>query len=166
MSTKQSVIESAFAKAGILPEEEGLTAAELIRMLGVMNNLVEVWYDDGIAIPYNLSTNLSDDTNVSAAQEEAIANSLSIDVMAIYAAERAPSPQLIAKAKNSKRALRNQAAGDVRKCFPSTLPTGSGNFTSTFYDNRTPYRATLENRDVLFDDNGNPLYLTAADFRN
>ena len=43
MSTKQSVIESAFAKAAILPEEEGLSANELVRMLTQLNNLVEVW---------------------------------------------------------------------------------------------------------------------------
>ena len=172
MSTKQSVIESAFAKAAILPEEEGLEDNELIRMLGVMNNLVEVWYYDGIVIPYLISDYLSDDTNLSRMEEEALANSLSIDVMTIYAADRQPSPQLLAKAKNSKRALRNNSAGNVRKTFPSTLPRGAGNTrrsfntSRTFYNNRQPWRVVLDNREPMFDNDGTPLYLSPNSFRS
>jgi len=172
MSNKQSVIESAFAKAGILPEEEGLSANELVRMLTQLNNMVEVWFDDGISIPYLISDNLSDDTNCTAAQEEAMANSLAIDVMAIYSADRAPSPQLINRAKQSKRALRNQAAGDVRKTMPQTLPRGSGNtrynFSTyrTFFRNSQQYRISLSNRDVLFDEYGRPLYFNSNTWAN
>jgi len=172
MTVKQKVIESAFAKAAILPEEEGLSANELIRVLALMNNLVEVWYDDGITIPYLISDNLSDDTNCTAAQEEAIANSLAIEVMAIYAADRAPSPQLLAKARQSKRALRNQAAATAKKTFPSTLPRGGGNtrrYTNdvyTFYSNQQPLRVVLSNKEPLLDNFGNPLYFDATTWRN
>jgi len=171
VTVKQVVIESAFAKAAILPEEEGLSANELVRMLTQMNNLVEVWYDDGITIPYLISDNLSDDTNCTAAQEEAIANSLAIDVMAIYAADRTPSPQLINRAKMSKRALRNRASGPTKKCYPSTLPRGAGNtryntISRTFYNNQEPYRVVLDNSEPMFDNYGQPLFFDPSTFAN
>ena len=58
MSTKQSIIESAFARCGIIPEEQGLSSAELIRMNNELNELVEIFYDDGILIPFLISDNL------------------------------------------------------------------------------------------------------------
>ena len=60
MSTKQSIIESAFARCGIIPEEQGLSSAELIRMNNELNELVEIFYDDGIIIPFLISDNLND----------------------------------------------------------------------------------------------------------
>jgi len=58
MSTKQSIIESAFARCGIIPEQQGLSSAELIRMNNELNELVEIFYDDGIIIPFLISDNL------------------------------------------------------------------------------------------------------------
>ncbi len=168
MSTKQSIIESAFARCGIIPEEQGLSSAELIRMNNELNELVEIFYDDGILIPFLISDNLNDDSGLTLAQEGALANSLAINVMAVYANHRPVSQALANRAKQSKRALRNRSFNTVKKSKPSTLPRGSGNYTygggaygasTKFYRNTTNLRVILSNKEPIDGNDGRPLLL-------
>jgi len=163
MANKQSIIESAFSKCGIIPEEQGLSAAELVRMNDILNNLVCILYDDGIVIPFLISDNLSDDSNCSRSQEEGLANSLAIDVMSIYANHRPVSQALINRAKQSKRTLRNRSFSTAKKSLPSTLARGAGNTRSgysygrTFYNNNTKNRVVLNNKEPMLDNDGSEL---------
>jgi hypothetical protein len=174
MANKQSIIESAFARCGIIPEEQGLSSAELVRMNVELNELVDIFYDDGIVIPFLISDNLSDDSNCSLAQEGALSNSLAINVMAIYANHRPVSQALANRAKQSKRALRNRSFSTAQKSLPSTLSRGSGNYTygsngrssgSRFYNNRSQNRVILSNKEPIMDNNGSPLYFDPITWR-
>ena len=171
MANKQSIIEAAFARCGIIPEEQGLTPAELIRMNDELNQLVETFYDDGIVIPFLISENLSDDSNCTKSQENALSNSLAINVMAIYANNRPVSQALANRAKQSKRTLRNRSFGTSHKSFPGTLARGAGNdgrgysIGRRFYNNRSQDRVILSNKDPILANDGTPLFFHPDTFR-
>jgi hypothetical protein len=172
MATKQSVIESAFARCGIIPEEQGLEPVELVRMNADLNELVDIFYDDGIIIPFLISDNLSDDTGCTLAQEGALSNSLAINVMAVYANHRQVSQALANRAKQSKRTLRNRSFSTATKSFPSTLAVGSGNtrrgrsWQKTFYNNTSRDRVILSNKEPMLDSDGSSLLFNPQTWDN
>ena len=170
MSTQQALIEDAYASFGILDEETGLEPTQLRRGLREVHRLVERLYDDGVPMPYYLSDNLSDDTGVSAADEECLIVNVALKLMSTYANDRQPSATLINTAKNSIRTLRNRKSARPRRVHPTTLPRGSakgniaGYYSPTFYSNQGRYRVLLSNNDPMFDGDGNPLYFEHETF--
>ena len=167
MSTKQEMIEDAFAIAGILPEEEGLQPNELIRMQRELNKMVERWYDDGISLPFYISTNLSDDSGLSLSEEEALSNNLAVKVMAIYMQSKQPNSMMLTLAETSKRTLRNTKTSTAVRKFPSTLPRGAGAARTggysypTFYSSAQMAQIETSNREPMFTDEGSPLFFAS-----
>lgn len=168
MSTQQQLIEDAFANFGILDEETGLEPTQLRRGLRELHRLVNRLYDEGIAMAYYLSDNLSDDTGVGDTEEETLIASLALKLSSTYANDRQPSITLANTAKNTARTLRAKKSVKPVRVYPSTFPRGAGNTTtlnarSTFYTNQGRYRVVLSNNDAVTY-NGNPIYFDNETF--
>lgn len=166
MSTQQQLIEDAYASFGILDEETGLEPAMLQRGLRELHRVVNRLYDDGVSIPYILSSNLSNDSGCDDSEEEALINTLALKLMSSYANDRSPSATLVNTAKNSIRTLRNQSSVRPNRVHPSTLPKGSGNnrfLSRTFYSDSYRFRVVLSNGDPVTY-NGEQLYFDSETF--
>lgn len=162
MATKNDLIEEAFSYAGILPEETGLTSAELIRGERELDKMVARWYDEGISMPYNYDSAIGDDSGVSIGDQAAVTASLAIILHGIYRNGKPLSQSVVSMSAAGKKTIKAKYFVEPLTQFSPTLPIGAGSNCRTwrrrqFFHDPNKNNLVGANNDPLIDDDGTPL---------
>lgn len=134
MATAESVIKRALTKLGIRASESPLTADEVQDGLDQLNDMLSSWEASGMSMGFEPVANASDTIRVPRGALAAIKANLAVYMAAEYG--RVVSPALGVEADTTMNDLLRQLVeiGDVD--YPSTLPTGSGNDSLDYFDDR------------------------------
>lgn len=162
MATKTELIEEAFSYIGILPEETGLSSAELIRGERELDKMAARWYDEGISMPYDYDSALGDDSGVTMGDQAAVSASLAIILHSIYANGKPLSESVKAQSRAGKKTIKAKYSVEPNPQYPPTLPRGAGSSSwswreSTFFQDPNRNNLVSSNNDPILDDDGTPL---------
>ena len=126
------VVQDALEDLGVKTAEIPLTNDELQSGIRRVNDMLLEWSDLGLTPGYNESLNGSDVLNVDRNAISAIKSNAAIRLAPSF--QKPLTQALVIVAKETRDALETSSVfiGDV--AFPDTLPIGSGNECSDFYD--------------------------------
>ncbi len=135
MTTAKELIYDAFYELKIKQEGVPIEPSEAQVGIRYLNNLMTAWDAMGISLGFTLVTKLSDPVTVPLGANLGILGQLAINLANPFNAE--VTPALAKKAKDGFKAILNLTSLTKSQQYPSTLPTGSGNYNgdtcNTFY---------------------------------
>ena len=132
MTTMLEVVQDALEDLGVKTAEIALTSDELQSGIRRVNDMLMEWSDLGLTPGYTESINGDDVLNVDRNAISAIKSNAALRLAPSF--NKPISQALAMLASETKQSLETSSVfiGDV--AFPDTLPIGSGNECSNFYD--------------------------------
>lgn len=135
MATALEIIERAFSIMGEKAEETTLESSEAQDALDTLNDLGLEWEMSGANLGFAAVANLADELRIPRPAESAFKYGLAVRLAPEYGISL--SPEHVAIANETKRALMRNFKRPLQVAMPDTLPTGSGNdCESDFYTDR------------------------------
>ena len=134
MTTSADIISGALKHLGIRAAESPLTAAEVQDGLEDLNDMGAEWEESGLEMGFEPSLDANATLNLPRSSIGAFKANLAVRIAPQYS--RIVSPALAQLASDTMKALENSLVfiGDVE--YPSTQPTGGGNYSGDLLGNR------------------------------
>ena len=132
MASVMEVAKAAFQEILVRESEGDLEPDEYEDFIFALNNYMSDLEAEGIDLGYTIVDNVADTVTVPAGAVRGIVSNMAIEMAPQFQA--AITIELIEKAKAGMKTMRKLGQTLPESAYPFTLPTGSGNYDSTWDD--------------------------------
>jgi len=121
--TKADIVSQALSELGLADYEFDITPDEVASGVRRLDQMMSMWADKGIRVPYNAGGDFGEDANIPASATEAVVTNLALRLASSYGKQ--VSMQVAANAKASLDSLMRISAWPVERQF-RPMPKGAG----------------------------------------